>query len=696
MPAQLSFFDMAASVTPPEGYFPPFPVPLGPNWQPGDIRVYCQHWFAASTDTTWVQPPGFSTTNAQGQQGGASGTSTWWRYGVSWRRLVAGDVDTFYTFNTVPALWWHTVMFTVRGVDPGSSPAITTFQFNGPLGSIQLPPASVVVNSVSVPSAGTTAIWIASHAYIATTGATGNGVGMAAPSGWQNLVASSNSGATYNPYDISNGTIAVAKSFSSSGSTGSVTFPISNSTSSMFNGATMFFKPAPDVSFTATSPPSTVAAATNATLSTSTAVTVTAGSASTTATASTAFNPVQGYWVSDPLTLPGDPVTGSAIRWVASTPTGTTAVIETSINNGASWDLATNNRPIPRLRAGDTATRGIIARVTMTRTLATDTPPRVSQLELQVSVDSGIDELVPVGHGMIDKVTVKAVGGSTGGGSSTGVAGSSGVTSKGGGQTGGGTSIKVHVTDLSRAIKRNQWQMPYVVQGGTNYGDAVVAMVQDRLPSQTDFSIASTARLTPLLVYGLDQGGDPWQDIQELAIAIGFEAFFDPRGVFVFRPVPDPRVGEPVWVFDEDSNPTVVEASRQLSDEQTFNDVVVTGQSTSSQNPVTAEAFDNDPSSPTYILGRYGRVTQRVTFSQITDQDQAQDAADATLFNSLGAADTVTITCVPMPALEPGDVVKINVSNVKADGTYMINSMTTPLSPAEPQQLVCFRQSTNT
>jgi hypothetical protein len=370
--------------------------------------------------------------------------------------------------------------------------------------------------------------------------------------------------------------------------------------------------------------------------------------------------------------------------------------VETSINNGASWDTAANNGVVPRLATGDTTTRSVLVRVTLTRANAADSPPRVTQLEVQVSNDVGTDELVPIGHGMIDKVTTSSVGGSTGSGSVTSVTSSTAVTSRGGGQTGGGASIKIHVTDLSGSIKRNVWAQPYTVPSGLNYGDAAIAMVTNRLPSQTDFAISSTTRALPeVVVYGLQQGGDPWQDIQDLATAIGFEAFFDARGVFTFRPVPDPSVGDPVWVFDEDSNPLVAEASRELSSEQTFNHVIVVGQSTSTQNAVSAEAFDNNPSSPTYILGPYGEVTERLTFSLIVTQDQAQDTANALLYNSLGAADTVTITVVPMPALEPGDIIKIHCSDVKANGTYMINSMTTSMSPADPQQLVCFRQSTD-
>lgn len=429
--------------------------------------------------------------------------------------------------------------------------------------------------------------------------------------------------------------------------------------------------------------------------SVSTAVTYAIGPVSEQDVGAQVFNGLYGFRVSDPLVLSGDPVTGSVVRWVATTPPGTTVTVETSINYGASWDPAVNNGPVARLRPGDTVTRAVLTRVTLTRANAADPSPKVSWLEVQVSCDTSIDELVPLAHGIIDKVTVRTAAGSTGGGSTSGGGGGAGVASRGGGQTGGGTSIKIHGVDLSRAIKRNAWQQPFFIPSGMNYADAVKAMVVDRLPSQTEFSLASTEHTTPLLVFGVDQGGDPWQDIQDMATAVGFECFFDPAGVFVFRPVPDPRRGEPVWRFDEDANPTVVDVKRELADEQTINYVVVRGESTSSKNPVSAFAFDDDPSSPTYVNGPYGTVTARLTFPLITTQEQAQAAADATLLNSLGAADTVTLNVVPMPALEPGDIVEVNVPDPKVSGTYMINQMTTSLAPAEAQQLTCFRQTSN-
>jgi hypothetical protein len=322
-------------------------------------------------------------------------------------------------------------------------------------------------------------------------------------------------------------------------------------------------------------------------------------------------------------------------------------------------------------------------------------PPSVSYFELDVSVDASVDELVPIGVGMIDDVTTHATAGTSGSGSTTNVSTSTSVVSQGGGQFGGGVAIKVHANDLSYAIKRNVWQQPFTVPSGLLYTDAIKAMVEDRLPSQTAFNLSTTTATTPLLVYGASQGGDPWQDIMELAAAIGFEVFFDATGVCVVRPIPDPGIGDPVWAFDENLVPLVAEAEFDLSSEQTFNDIVVVGQSTSSANPFSGEAFDNDPNSPTYILGPYGRVTQRVNSSLITSQYQAQAMAYSALYASLGAANTVTLTTVPMPALEPGDIILIVCSDVKANGTYMINHLEMPLSPADPAIYTCFRQSTS-
>lgn len=406
------------------------------------------------------------------------------------------------------------------------------------------------------------------------------------------------------------------------------------------------------------------------------------------ASAGAVYNGLYGHWISDQLVLPGTPVTGSVIRWSATVPAGTTFDVFTSINNGASWDVATNGGHVGRLQPGDTVTRSVIVKAVFTRVTEATTSPKLITLELQVSCDTGTYELVPIGYGMVDKVTPST---SVSGGSSSG-GGGAGVTIRGGGQTGGGTSVKVHVVDPSRWIKLAQWEQPYTIPAGINYGAALKAMVLDRLPSQELFSIVSTTRIVPsFLVYGADQGSDAWQDIRDVATAYGFECFFDDSGVFVAQPVPDPRTGEAVYEIDQTSNPVVTDAKRELSDDKIYNYIVGKGESTSSKNPINAFAFDDDPSSRTYV-GLIGKRTFRQPFNLITDQDQLQEAVNAILYNSLGTSDTVTISMVPVPFLVPGDVIRLNIPEPGVSGSYMIQSRQMPFGLGA-MVLVCFRQT---
>jgi len=415
----------------------------------------------------------------------------------------------------------------------------------------------------------------------------------------------------------------------------------------------------------------------------STAVTFTIGAASETDTAKPAYSLLRGYRISDPLYLTGTAVTGSVIRWTATAGSaGSTYLVETSIDFGASWNAATNGANVPRLRTNDTTTLAVLTRVTMTRLLSSDTSPKLTSLELQVSCDASVDEYVPIGHGVIISVKPKIGTGSSSSG------GGSGVFSSGGGQIGTGLSLKVKCVDPSRSISKNPWQTPKVISTQP-YDQAVVEMVTDRLPTQEDFSVVSANRNTELLIYGLNQS-DSWQDIRDLSTACGSEAFFDVAGTFVFRQVRDPRITPPVWTFDDGATCTVTQIDRELSDEQTLNYITVKGESTSSQNPVAAVAFDNDPGSPTYVGGRFGIHGAVITIPSVTTQEQAQTAANAILFASIGSCQTTTIATVPMPFLECGDCVTVSIGDVQADGRYVINQMSTGWPT---QTLTCFRQS---
>lgn len=476
--------------------------------------------------------------------------------------------------------------------------------------------------------------------------------------------------------------------------TGTGTSGVKSSTSiyvSTYTGVSLFLFTNPDVTATlgvATAESDTATATTASLLN---KVTFPLGLAQQTETVRQVFSPLTGFHISDPQILPGAPVTASRISWQATTyAAGSSVTVETSIDGGQSWQVATNGGAVPLLDRGDANARTILTRTTLTRANVSDPTPRVQALKVEISTDDAADEMVPLGMFVINQATVTQSGG-IGSSASGGSSGGDGVTGSGGGATGGGTALEISGVDLSRVISRNSWDDIYIIPAGTNYATAIRDMIANRLPGTT-FNFATTEHTTPKLIFGTQQGSDPWQDAQDLAAAIGYELFFDAAGVCTLRQIPDPAAADPVWEFTDESNPTITALTRTLSDVTTFNKVIVQGESTGNTAPITATAIDTDESSPTYYLGPYGTVPVYFTSPMITTQQQAQQAADALLLAVKGASESVELSVVPNPALEPGDVVTVTVGDAKIQGTFLINQTTIPLSAASAMTATCYRQ----
>lgn len=409
-------------------------------------------------------------------------------------------------------------------------------------------------------------------------------------------------------------------------------------------------------------------------------------------TANQVATPLTGYRISPPLALPQSPITNSVIHWDPTTiAVGSTVTVESSIDNGATWQLCTNDEPIPRLIYGYNVATTLLTRVTLYRARLTDPTPTVANLEVRVATDSSEDELVSLGVFYITSTEITMSGGSGTGSSGSG-GGGSGVTGSGGGSTGGALSIQISGVDQSRQVSRNTWQDVYYIPANTNYATAIQQIIDNRLPG-LQYNFQSTPMKTPKIILGTQLGNDPWQDAQDMATAIGFELFFDAAGICTLREIPDPATGQSVWTFSDQANPTIAQLDRTLTDQTTYNYVICYGESVDNTVPVQAVAFDNDPNSPTYYLGPYGIVSTTFQSAMITTTAQAQAAANALLLAVKGASENVALTVVPNPALEPGDVVTVEVADAQISGTFLVNDIQTPLSAAQGQTLTVYRQS---
>lgn len=705
MPYPLQLLD-AETVIPPNTGLATFTV--GENFQPGDMRIVGLFW---ETQSRW------SDGSSPGNYGVLTTPTGWLRrtngtvsntshditlnldftvtYGVPTytRVLQAGDTDFPLTWSQVTGAYYWAV--TLRNpnfnqswsVGTNVSSAIHSYNSDGStsyVSTMNHQSLSVVANSVALffdidsmtVNSGQASV-VVPAASVTKLDSAGDGAALTLQLNTIGFNSSGSSGAQATQYGNS-----------------VLSPPYPQAVCSFYTTTTVILTQNPDVSValgTATPNEVDTAGATTASLLNSVSFQIGTAVAERD-TAGQVATPLTGYRISPPLALPQYPITNSVIHWDQFIyAAGSTVLVETSVDNGLTWQVATNDAPVPRLIYGYNSATTVISRVTLYRAKITDPTPRVANLEIRVATDSSQNELVSLGVFYITSTDIQLSGGSgTGSGGSGG--GGSGVTGSGGGSTGGGLTIQISGVDQSRQVSRNTWQDVYYIAANTNYATAIQSIIDNRLPGLA-YNFQSTPMKTPKIVLGTQLGNDPWQDAQDMATAIGFQLFFDAAGVCTLREVPNPATGQSVWTFSDSANPTIAQLDRTLTDQTTYNYVIVYGESVDNAVPVQAVAFDNDPNSPTYYLGPYGIVSTTFQSPQITTTAQAQQAANALLLAVKGASENVALTVVPNPALEPGDVVTVNVSDAQVSGTFLINDLQTPLSAAQGQTLTVYRQS---
>lgn len=242
---------MSVSVSPPQGHLEPLPLTLGPNWQPNDIRLHFLSLSGADSKNTLMMsttpspPTGFTSAFSQNP---SSET-----HAVFWRRLVAGDNSSGAAWAK-PQTWRHFMhaAVTVRGATPTAAPTAGSLSDPGDVTYIVTDATtSASVSSVTVPSAGTMVFFLGTVAAPMQTQWPAWAVAIGTPTGWKNLAATENSGESFYQYDTNPALMMCAKSYASSGSTGTVIVPAGQGLPA-FAGLYCFVVPAADVSVSIT------------------------------------------------------------------------------------------------------------------------------------------------------------------------------------------------------------------------------------------------------------------------------------------------------------------------------------------------------------------------------------------------------------------------------------------------------------
>ncbi|WIC88892.1 minor tail protein [Rhodococcus phage Shagrat] len=250
-----------------------------------------------------------------------------------------------------------------------------------------------------------------------------------------------------------------------------------------------------------------------------------------------------------------------------------------------------------------------------------------------------------------------------------------------------GTRISLELFDRSRVVSRDKFINPYQIPQGTNVIVAIKLILGRTFPDIEYDAISSPLATTAPIVYTTSD--DPWVAVTDLATSVGCEIYFDVNGWVVIAPPTDiDALPAPDFEYVEGPRSTMVDLSREFSDEPGFNGVIVTGESHSDELPaVRAEAWDMEPSSPTYRYGPYGEVPQFTTDNNVKTVDDAQKVADSLLKGMIGFSSQLSVSSWTNPALEAGDVVQVVREKMHVAGLYAVDAFTVPLRKDGTQSL---------
>lgn len=224
--------------------------------------------------------------------------------------------------------------------------------------------------------------------------------------------------------------------------------------------------------------------------------------------------------------------------------------------------------------------------------------------------------------------------------------------------------------DRSRLVSDARFEDDYQIAAGTNYATAIQNLIADGVAG-LEYLFPSTTFTTPLLTFAAQE--DRWEKAQQMAQAIGNELLFDGLGRCVMRPEPTFSTA-PVATITEGVNLTGVAVA--LNRSTAYNRVIAASRNASTGAQFRGVATDDNPASPTYYLGPFGRKPRFFSSEFIASDTQAQSAAAAILAGNIGVARSVDFSAVPDPRLECSDVVQITRTALGIDDLHIIDQLT--------------------
>lgn len=247
--------------------------------------------------------------------------------------------------------------------------------------------------------------------------------------------------------------------------------------------------------------------------------------------------------------------------------------------------------------------------------------------------------------------------------------------------SGNNEAVSVSISDRSLLVAQARFDSPTQTVAGATTIAEITRLITEVLPDNAVKDFTGSTKVAPQMELNRDR----WADgVEKLADSISAEVFCDQISTFIIRnePTVDDTV---VWVVRDNDTGVLVSEDDEFNRDLVYNRVVASGQRTDGTPPVFAVVSDTNPQSPTYISGPFGIKTRYYASPLLTTVPQCESAGKSLLARVTGHHLKVQLSNVTNPALDAGDVIRVLVDG--KDAIHVIDSVTTPLTPAGVQQI---------
>lgn len=255
-----------------------------------------------------------------------------------------------------------------------------------------------------------------------------------------------------------------------------------------------------------------------------------------------------------------------------------------------------------------------------------------------------------------------------------------------------GSGVHVSVSglqDRAARISRARFVGPLNFAKGTAV-EVVIAFLLAAAWPGVDFGsgLPETGQTVDAVGYGGEGDTDPWEAAQGLAEANGWRLFFDVNGVATMQSITTADQATSIATYGDGGDLMLTSLAKEWDVEETYNGVIAVGEGSGLLIPARAIAVDDDPLSPTYWLGDYGRRPRTYSSPYLATNAQAALAARAQLAKTLGVTEAVSWSSLVDPSLDVGDGITITRSTVGVSALYRIDRLDIPLDPGSTMTAV--------